>query len=133
VEVDFSRVGKNVDKGHLKRGILIVIFGRDWEETKPNVRDIRSNRTGCSGHVVCMGGDKIHETFLSEGLKERMLLEGPGLCRMTACLKGINFGDGCAQYHIRMISFCMICDCSVCLVKVQYRRWTVSMKILKGT
>jgi len=63
---------------------LIVIFGWNWEETKPNIRVIKSKRTGCSGHVVCMGGDKIHEEFLSEGLKERMLLEGPGLCRMTA-------------------------------------------------
>jgi len=34
-----------------------------------NIRVIKSNRTRCSGHVVCMGGDKIHETFLSEGLK----------------------------------------------------------------
>jgi len=56
-------------------------------ETKPNIRVIKSKRTGCSGHVVCMGGDKIHETFLSEGLKERMPLEGPaGLCRMTAVM-----------------------------------------------
>jgi len=63
---------------------LIVIFGCNWEETKPNVMVIKSKRTGCSENVVCMGGDKIHEASLSEGLKGRMLLEGPGLCRMTA-------------------------------------------------
>jgi hypothetical protein len=81
VAVDFSHVGKSIDMGHLKRGVLI---GCNWDETKPNIRVIKSNRTRCSGHVVCMGSDKIHETFLSEGLKERLLLEGPGLCRVTA-------------------------------------------------
>ena len=44
---------------------MIVIFGCNWEETKPNIRVIRSKRTGCAEHVVCMGGDKIQETFLS--------------------------------------------------------------------
>jgi hypothetical protein len=65
---------------------LIVIFGCNWDETKPNIKVIRSNRTRYLGHVVCMGGDKIHETFLSEGLKKIMLLEGPGLCRVTAVM-----------------------------------------------
>jgi hypothetical protein len=56
------------------------VIGR--EET--NIRVIKSKRRGWLGHVVCMRSDKIHETILSKGMKERMLFQGPGLCRITA-------------------------------------------------
>ena len=40
-----------------------------------------------------MGGDKIHETFLSEGLKERMLLEA------QACVGWLQLCDSMSERY----------------------------------